>query len=206
MIRRVFLDRRIRFLVLSVFVYMAGMVIEIFMIPHYLAPFTATFYAIGLQAMRHLRVWSAEGKPVGRTLVRLTFSLCLLLAPVRLFSRTLGITISEWPASNWAAMWYGPDYYGTERAQIESRLEQLPGKQLVIVRYGPQRNCLDQWVYNSADIDKSKVIWARQMDAANDLDLMHHYKDRKVWLVRMDTEPATVAPYLLSEQITASLR
>ncbi len=102
--------------------------------------------------------------------------------------------------------WYGPDYYGTERAQIESRLEQLPGKQLVIVRYGPQRNCLDQWVYNSADIDKSKVIWARQMDAANDLDLMHHYKDRKVWLVRMDTEPATVAPYLLSEQITASLR
>lgn len=206
MTRRVFLDRRIRFLVISVFVYMAGMVIEIFMIPHYLAPFTATFYAIGLQAMRHLRVWSAEGKPVGRALVRLTFSLCLVLASVRLFSRTLDITISEWPASHWSAMWYGPDYYGTERAQIESRLEQLPGKQLVIVRYGPQRNCLDQWVYNSADIDKSKVIWARQMDAANDLDLMHHYKDRKVWLVRMDTEPATVTPYPLSEQITASLR
>ena len=105
-----------------------------------------------------------------------------------------------------AAMWYGPDDYGTERAQIESRLEQLPGKQLVIVRYCPQRNCLDEWVYNSADIDKSKVIWAREMDAANDFDLIQYYNDRKVWLVRMDTQPATVAPYLLSEQITASLR
>ena len=65
MMRRVFLDRRIRFLVVCVLVLTAGMAIEIFMIPHYLAPFTAAFYAIGLQAMRHLRVWKPEGKPVG---------------------------------------------------------------------------------------------------------------------------------------------
>ena len=48
MVRRVLMDRRIRFLVLSMPVLMAGMAIEIFMIPHYLAPFTAAFYAIGL--------------------------------------------------------------------------------------------------------------------------------------------------------------
>ena len=103
-------------------------------------------------------------------------------------------------------MWYGPDHYGTERAQIESRLEQLPGKQLVIVRYSPERNALDQWVYNSADIDDSKVIWAREMDAANDLDLMHYYNDRKAWLVRMDTQPASVLPYPEPEQVAAGTR
>src|SRR5277367_285614 len=57
MVRRVLMDRRIRFLVVCVLVLMAGVVIEIFLVPHYLAPFTSVFYAIGLQAMRHLRLW-----------------------------------------------------------------------------------------------------------------------------------------------------
>ena len=139
----------------------AGMVIQIFLIPHYLAPFTVVFYAIGLQAMRHLRVWKAEGRPVGLALVRMTFPLCLLLAVVRLFSGPLHLNVSEWPASNWSWTWYGPDRFGAERAQIESRLDHLPEKQLVIVDSGNKRNGLDQWVYNSADIDNSKVIWAR---------------------------------------------
>ena len=72
MIRRVFLDRRIRLLVLCVVFLIPGMLIQIFLIPHYLAPFTAVFYAIGLQAMRHLRLWSAESRPVGMALVRVT--------------------------------------------------------------------------------------------------------------------------------------
>ena len=38
MIRRVFLDRRIRFLVLCVLVIAAGMTIEIYLLPHYVAP------------------------------------------------------------------------------------------------------------------------------------------------------------------------
>jgi hypothetical protein len=61
MMRRIFLDRRIRFLILCVLVLAAGMVIEIFLIPHYLAPFTSAFYAIGLQGMRHLRVCRPGG-------------------------------------------------------------------------------------------------------------------------------------------------
>ena len=75
-----FQDRRIRFLVVGVLVLSAGLVIEIFMLPHYLAPFTAAFYAIGLQMMRHLRQWRPEGRPMGLALVRLTVVLCVLMA------------------------------------------------------------------------------------------------------------------------------
>jgi hypothetical protein len=182
------------------------MVIEIFMIPHYLAPFTATFYAIGLQAMRHLRVWSAEGKPVGMMFVRMTFPLCLVLAVARLFAGQLGLTVPEWPPSNWTMMWYGPERYGSERAQIESQLAQFPGKQLAIVRYSPGRNQLDQWVYNAPDIDSSKVIWAREMDRKDDLDLIRHYKDRTAWLVQMDAQPASVSLYPEREQVSESPR
>lgn len=205
MIRRVFLDKRIRFLCISVLVFLPGMMIQVFLLPHYLAPFTATFYAIGLQAMRHLRLWRFEGRPVGLALVRLIVLLCVAFAALRPFASKVGLAVPEWPGSNWMK-WYGPDHYGTERASIQSRLAHLPGKQLALVRFGPKRNSLDQWVYNGADIDDSKVIWARQMDAASDLELMRYYRGRAAWLVQMDTEPASVSPYPLPVQPSGAPR
>jgi hypothetical protein len=92
-------------------------------------------------------------------------------------------------------MWYGPELYGTERAQIETRLDQLPGKQLVIVRYSSTHNTLDEWVYNRADIAAAKVIWAREMDDASNRELLNYYPDRKAWLVQVDAKPATLTPY-----------
>jgi hypothetical protein len=195
MMRRVLLDCRIRFLVLCVFVLMAGMGIEIFLLPHYLAPFTAAFYAIGLQAMRHLRRWAPEGQPVGMTLVRLAVTVCFVMAGLRLCAGPLHFKLPEWPASEWNFTWYGPGHFGAARAHIEDGLERLPGKQLVIVRYSPGHNVLDEWVYNAADIESSHVIWARGMDVANDLELIHYYEDRSVWLMQPDKQPAEISPY-----------
>jgi len=204
MFRRALRDRRIRFLAICLLVLMAGMMIEIFLIPHYLAPYTAVFYAIGLQAMRHLRVWSPEGKPVGAMIVRLTLTLCFALGAIRVFAAPLGFKTREWPASNWGNVWFGPDLYGTERASIEAALEQLPGKQLVFVRGSAKRDPLDQWVYNQPDIDASKVVWAWEMDAANNWELKQYYSDRNSWLINMDTEPATVSLYPVSAQATTA--
>jgi hypothetical protein len=41
------------------------MTIQVFLLPHYFAPFTAAFDAIGLQAMRHLRLWKPQGRQAG---------------------------------------------------------------------------------------------------------------------------------------------
>ncbi len=200
MVRRVFLDRRSRFLVVSTLVLAAGMVIEIYLLAHYVSPFTSAFYAIGLQMMRHLRVWKPEGKPVGLAMVRFAVTVCVLLAGVRLFAQPLQIAPPEWPPSNWNFTWYGPEHFGVERAQIEAQLEQLPGGQLAIVRYGHDHNPLDEWVYNDADIDGSKVVWAREMDAADNSELIHYYRSRKVWLVEPDAIPARMSPYPMTEQ------
>jgi hypothetical protein len=200
MLPRVFGDRRIRFLVLCVFVLIAGQLVEIYVFPHYLAPFTAAFYAIGLQAMRHLRLWQPDNQPVGRTLIRLIGSLCIVLAGVRLCAEPLHVGLPRWPGP-WSSAWYGSDSRsGAARAQIASFLEQTPGRQLAIVRYSPNHNSLDEWVYNAADIDNSKVVWAREMDEAENLELIHYYKDRTVWLVQPDIKPASVSLYLSSAQ------
>ncbi|MGC2213784.1 MAG: hypothetical protein WA419_05240 [Silvibacterium sp.] len=203
MLRRVFLDRRIRFLVICTFVLAAGMLLEIFLFPQYIAPFTAAFYAIGLQAMRHLRVWKPGGNPVGVSLVRLTVTLCLALAIARLYADPLHLRLSERLDGGWIVIWYGPGQFGAPRANVEAGLENLPGKQLAIVRYSPNHSSLDEWVYNAADIDSSKVIWAREMDTADNLDLIHYYKNRTVWLVQPDTRPK-VSPYPIPGQKLAA--
>jgi len=195
MFRRVFLDRRIRLLVVCALVLGCGVAIEIFLIPYYLAPFTAAFYAIGLQMMRHLRVWKMGRSPVGLAMVRLTIAACVVMAGVRVLAEPLHLGPPEWDPGNWNLVWFGPQHFGTERAQIEAQLESLPGGQLAIVRYGSDHNPLDEWVYNGADIDGSKVVWAREMDAADNLELTQYYRGRRVWLVEPDAIPARISPY-----------
>jgi hypothetical protein len=197
MVWRVLRDRRIRFLVLSVIVLVAGMAIENFLYPHYIAPFTAVFYALGLQAMRHLRVWKPGDQPVGMTLTRLTVTLCVLLGVLRLYAEPLHLKVPESEPSEGLSEWYGPGEFGVARAQIEDKFEKAPGQQLVIVRYSPDHNPLNEWVYNAPDIDHAKVIWAREMDDASNLELIRYYKDRKIWLVQPDLPSAGIAPYPL---------
>ncbi|MGC2160808.1 MAG: hypothetical protein WA634_02765, partial [Silvibacterium sp.] len=146
------------------------------------------------------------GQPVGATIVRLEVTICLILAGLRLFPGPLHLALPEWPPSSWSDAWYGPDHFGTERARVDSGMEQLPGRQLVIVRYSARHNPLNEWVYNAADIDDSKVVWAREMDAAHNLELMHYYPNRKVWLVEPDSLPAKVLPYPATQQFAADSR
>lgn len=195
MLRRVCLDRRVRFLVACGLVLMAGMVIEIYVLPHYVAPFACAFYAIGLQAMRHLRLWRPEGKPVGVTIVRWTVFSCVALAALRVFAQPLHLVPAEWPPSNWNFTWFGPEHYGVERARIDHQLEQLPGRHLVFVRYSDDHPVFDEWIYNPADFATAKVLWAWDMGPAENPALSKYYPNRTAWLAEPDTIPARVLPY-----------
>jgi hypothetical protein len=202
LLRRVLLDRRIRFLVVCLAILAAGMAIEIFFLPHYVAPFTAAFYAIGLQAMRHLRVWNPHGQPLGVTWVRLSVTVCIFMTVLRLYARPLHLPLPEWP-STWNLTWYGPDHFGVERTRTEAELSRIPGKQLAIVRYSPSHNPYEEWVYNAADVDASKVVWARDMDAASNQEIIRYYSDRQVWLVQPDFPTPRVSLYPSPPQASA---
>ncbi len=119
----------------------------------------------------------------------------IILAVLRAYAEPLHFQLSNWPSAAWASVWHGPGHVGVARAQVESELENLPGKQLVIVRYSADHSTFDDWVYNTADIDNSKVIWAREMSDAENLELIRYYKDRNVWLVQPDLQPAGLSPY-----------
>jgi hypothetical protein len=65
----------------------------------------------------------------------------------------------------------------------------------VIVRYQATHDFLEEWVYNEADIDGSKVVWARDMGAEKNRELIDYYKDRRVWMVAPDKKPTKLESY-----------
>ena len=93
------------------------------------------------------------------------------------------------------AQWCCADAGNTVREQVIARLEETGDRHLVIVRYKPNHNFDNEWVYNAADIDNAKVVFAREMDPASDRKLLAYFKDRQVWLVQPDEWPMLISPY-----------
>jgi hypothetical protein len=188
---RVVRDQRVRFLVLAGATFAVGLGVNVWFAPHYAAPFTAGLYGILLQAMRHLRAWRPEGQPAGRFLVRAMPVMCLALIAIRLYAVPLKL-VGPWPT---ITMWYGSEGLGVARATTLAKLESYPGHQLAIVRYSSTHDFMNEWVYNAADIDTSKVVWAREMDTRSNAELLRYFRDRTAWLVEPDYNPPKVSPY-----------
>jgi hypothetical protein len=74
------------------------------------------------------------------------------------------------------------------RAAIEKELLRKDGLHLVIVKYSAAHNIHEEWVYNRADIDSSKIIWARAMSEEEDARLIEAYKDRAVLRIEPDED------------------
>jgi hypothetical protein len=151
--------------------------------PHYTAPMAGLIMVLVLQSFRHLSRCRLGDRPVGLALVA-------LLPVVYLASQAGGLYITERLKTGGGA-WQ----WAQERARIQEKLERKEGRHLVIVRYGPKHNELHEWVYNKADIDAAKVVWARELGDSRDRKLREYFKGRHVWLVEADAEPPRLLPY-----------
>jgi hypothetical protein len=183
LLHRVVRDRRIRLLLIAGAAGLVGSALVIFFNIHYVAPIVPVILSVVVQGMRHLRTWRWEGRPAGLFLARATIVLCMIMIPVQ-----VPILAAPPKPGTWEAI-------GPERSAIEAQLGSLPGSHLILVRYQPNHPPLWDWVYNGADIDRAKIVWARDMGAAQNEELLRYYKDRRWWLLDADTSPPQLVPY-----------
>jgi len=187
---RVFKDRRTRFLVVTGIWAFLGYSMVAWANAHYSAPATALIFALIVQGMRHLRVARFLGKPTGLFLVRAIPLIMLAAAGIVAARLALGQPLDFGPFTPM------PRPAAVERARLVAELGRCPGGSLVLVRYGPSHQPLDmEWVYNRADIDGSKVVWARDMGAEGNAELLRYFPDRRVWLVEPDATPPRLSIY-----------
>jgi hypothetical protein len=183
------IKRQTRFLLLILAFSMVGLSFEVPPNPHYAAALTCVILALVLVTMRGLRVWEWHGKPVGLFLVRTIPLICVLMVGIRAAAAPLRIPTGP----RWC--WYNTLPGNLNRAHILAQLDATPGEHIVIVRYEPQHDTDWEWVYNEADIDHSKVVWARDMGTAQNEELIEYFKGRHVWTVDADEDSPQLLPY-----------
>lgn len=178
----VYRDKRIRFLLVVLLFVLLAYFATTWPNPHYIAPVTCILFGVIVQAMRHLRRMRLWKRPIGAALSRAIVVLLIF------------------DISQFAATGYGdPMGWGggglQRRVEIAHQLDAAPGKHLVIVNYSETHSVHDEWVYNGADIDGSKVVWARDLGPEQNANLMAYFKDRTVWVVEVGSEDATLAHF-----------
>jgi len=180
-----------RFLLIVFGVSLAGLALEVYFSLHYAAPITGLILALVLVAMRQLRPWTWRGRPVGLFITRASVLVCLIIPAVRVASAMLQVPFNgdrlETCCSSGPGNWL--------RAGIETELENTGKQNLVIVRYSADHNVVNEWVFNKADIDRSPVVWAREMGAEKNKELLEYFRDREVWLVEPDENRPHLSPY-----------
>lgn len=175
-------DRRFRIPLTLLAAALLGFVVSAWSNPHYLAPATCVIYGLAAQAMRHLRTITPRRRIAGVLLQRAAILILIIDASASVAKRASDrLSWGGWGLS--------------ARADVQRELEQTPGEHLVIVRYGAGHSVHEEWVYNGADIDSQKVIWARELDAAQNARLLAYYKGRKAWLLRPDENDSEVERY-----------
>jgi hypothetical protein len=174
-------SRKVRYVLGMLAVSMAGLFLERTSLPHYFAPAVGLVLALVVQGAQYLRVrWGGS-------------ALAIFAA---LFFTTAAFYVAKDPNP------YANRRFSAQRAGVIHRLESEGGgggRQLAIVRYAPNHNLLEEWVYNHADIDGSAIVWARDMGEARNRELLDYYHarqpGRKVWLLEADGPDPQPAAY-----------
>ena len=176
-------DRKMRFPLMAGAFFLLGLAVETWTMPHYVAPATGLIYLLLLQCMRHLRLWQWRRQQTGVALVRAIPAIACAMLLLRVGAAAAHTQIEPaWPRGN------------LDRVAIMRQLEATPGRHLVLVSYGPYHDVDWEWVYNRADIDGAKVVWARDMGAGDNQELVSYFHDRQVWRLNGDQSPPRLEP------------
>ncbi len=179
-------DKRFRLIAAYILAFLLIVLLEVWLMPHYATPAVAAAFLISIQCMRRMRTWRWHNKPCGLCATRLLFVLSIF----SIISSAVAIARPE--SEGIIYRQEGIRHFAMQRHRIEKELMDSPGRHVVIVSYQKNHNNALEWVYNKANIDDAKVVWARAMTPSKDAALINYFRkqDRNIW--RMDADAANL--------------
>jgi hypothetical protein len=173
-------DGRIRWVIISISAVLLGLLLENYDLQHYSAPATAGILLLAMLGWSRIRQLRWQGK-----------SLALAMA-------------AGWLAGSVMSLMQGPthEWQGIDQQQLVSMKPELAtGRHLIFVQYSPMMDFIDgyqnEYVFNPADMDLSRIIWARHIDSKSDLLLTSHFPGRQIWLLHVGAR-MDLTPYLMN--------
>jgi hypothetical protein len=176
-------DWRIRTLAAILGVCLLALSLETSHFPHYAAPFTAAIAllpACAAEKSWRLRIGSV---PWGAIFTCLVFA-GACISPIKSAVTTARNGVNK------------DGTFGSSRAELIRRLSEMDGDHLVIVRYPyPAWRVRDEWVYNGADIDSQKTVFAHDLGMKENEEILGYYPSRRKWLLTFSGDLLQLSPY-----------
>jgi hypothetical protein len=166
---------KLRVTIILFLVFIAGLESETSLLPHYAAPGTVFVFILAAGSLR--RLWHVSP------------AVMAFAVAVALYFNYLAMAA---PENRWL---YDKRDFIARRSSVLLELQRTPGKHLVLVHYGSGHDVNYEWVYNAADIDHSRIVWAREMGMGKDRELFNYYRDRKVWRLVDSGSGAALSPF-----------
>ncbi len=188
--------RRRRILFIGASGAVAAVLLEGASSPHYVSPATVMILAILVECCRYLNAsrWR-------RIVPMLPAGLAVMLT-IRIVAQGAHLPYTQkLNYQSWCCRVEG----NLRKARITEELMRKPGDHLVFVRSKTDANNLFQWVYNLADIDHQRIIWARDLGDERNALLVQYYTAntlaKNVWIVNPNVEPAEYTPYAITQKL-----
>jgi len=153
--------------------------------PHYWSPIAPVIFLFIVEGLRRLAQCRMGEVKIGPAIVRAVLPvLCVLLV-----ARAATVPLAGEPgrSPNFVS-WCCTEVGIKDREPLMRQLQAIPGSHLVIVTYDLKSYDTFEWVYNEPDIDGDRIVFARDMGADKNEELMRYYPNRRVWRVVVEKD------------------
>ena len=162
---------------------------------HYIAAVTCLFVLVAVTGLERVGRLNIRGHPAGQEAAAIIVLLCfahfLFWYGLHMVDNQ-EFSVAARQHETWNSINHGNP---ARRIYIGGALDRIPGRLLVFVRYLPQHIFQDEWVYNAADIDAARVVWARDLGQAENEKLLRYYPGRTALLLEPDVRPPRLSEY-----------
>jgi hypothetical protein len=178
-------EYRFAWVLLTLLIFGFGVNFYPFFFPHYIAAVTCLFVLMSVTGLERLSRWPA-GQEAARLIILLCIAHFIFWYGLHVFDdKEFSLALRQYET------WNMINHPNPERRIVVD----VHGKLLVFVRYSPRHPFQDEWVYNAADIDGARIVWARDLGEPENEKLRRYYPDRAVILLEPDFQPPRLGLY-----------